>query len=84
LPDVPGLIREAAAPTYWFDQGKLRVTEKDQIKKELGKSPDYWDAFVLTFALAEMPSASSPEALFAGVGPRGKVQSEWDPLADDR
>lgn len=84
LPDVPGLIREAVAPTYWFDQGKLRVTEKDQIKKELGKSPDYWDAFVLTFALAEMPSASSPEALFAGVGPRGKVQSEWDPLAEGR
>lgn len=81
LPNVPGLVAEACAATYWFENGKLRVVEKDQIKKELGRSPDFWDAFCLTFALVEMPGKLGRE--FAGVG-QGKVESEYDPYAEPR
>jgi hypothetical protein len=84
LPDVPGLIREAVAPTYWFEGGKLRVTEKDQIKKELGKSPDYWDALCLTFALVEMPSRTSPQMIAAGIRGGSRVQDDWNPWEDGR
>jgi phage terminase large subunit len=83
LPEVPGLVSEAVAPTYWFDNGKLRVTEKDQIKKELGKSPDYWDAFCLTFALVEMPSRSSPQMIAAGIQ-GSRIKDDWDPWSSDR
>lgn len=88
LPDVPGLVREACATTYYFHEGKLRVLEKDQVKRILGKSPDYWDAFVLTFALVELPSMQGmqgPGGLsVAGFGGRGKVASDWDPLSAER
>lgn len=56
LPNLPELVREATAATYWFEGGKLRVEEKKLIKKRLGYSPDLWDAFVYTFALPEMPA----------------------------
>jgi hypothetical protein len=63
LPNVPGIVREATAATYWFENGKFRVEEKKQIKSRIGVSPDYWDAFMETFALPEAPRpsiASSP------------------------
>jgi hypothetical protein len=79
LPNVPRLVREACAATYWFDNGKLRVVEKDQIKLELGGvSPDYWDAFCLTFALVEMPSKAGRELMGQAVG----IVSDYDPYAD--
>lgn len=87
LPNMPELVREAVAPTYWFDKGKLRVTEKDQIKALLGKSPDYWDAFCTTFALPDMPTTAGEAGLinrivdnYAGVG----MASEWDPYSEER
>jgi hypothetical protein len=80
LPNDPQLAREAVAPTYYFHEGKLRVTEKDQIKKELnGHSPDRWDAFCITFALVEMPSMDSPEMLGEGMTPN-HAKTEWDPF----
>ena len=87
LPNMPALIREAVAPTYWFDKGKMRVVEKDQIKSQLnGHSPDTWDAFVLTFALAELPSNTTPEGRLVAArnaaASVGRVQSDWDPFAE--
>ena len=78
LPPDPQLKKELTAPTYWLDlNGKLRVEEKDQIKKRLGFSPDRADALVLTFAF--------PEELSSGVSQNsgqksGKVEHEYDPL----
>lgn len=72
-------VREACAVRYWFDKGKFRVQEKDQMKKLLnGKSPDLWDAFCLTFALVEMPSNASSLAISTIGG--GKALTEYDPL----
>jgi len=82
LPHIPRIVREAVAPTYWFDHGKLRVTEKDQIKAALGNSPDYWDALCCSFALVEMPSSSYQGVPLAGAGMsgmRGHATDEWEP-----
>jgi phage terminase large subunit len=87
LPNKPSIIREACAARYWFDKGKLRVTEKDQIKKDLqGHSPDDWDAFILTFALPDMPASVEQMLGIPGFHPneRNKVNYEWDPLEDRR
>lgn len=92
LPDgVPSLIKEATATTYWFHEGKLRVLEKDQVKVQLqGQSPDYWDAFVLTFALVDLPASVesmlglpvSMAGMIAAAGSRGHAKDDWDPLAN--
>jgi hypothetical protein len=37
--------------------GKIRVEEKDQVKKRLGRSPDAGDALCLTFAPISIPAA---------------------------
>jgi phage terminase large subunit len=78
LPEgLPDLVREATAARYWFDKGKLRVEEKDQIKKRLGFSPDLWDALLTTFALPDMPAGGLSAALAGG----GGMKSDYDPLA---
>lgn len=89
LPNLPRLVREASAHRYWFDKGKLRVAEKDQVKTALGgQSPDYWDALCLTFAWEEMPAALTPEqqllgqALAASGMGVGHVVSDFDPLRE--
>lgn len=85
LPDVPGLVKEATAAKYWFENGKLRVQEKEQIKKDLGgQSPDLWDALLLTFAMPDMP-ASVESILGTGVTrAMGRAATEYDPYAEDR
>lgn len=82
LPNIAELAREATAPTYWFENGKMRVVEKETIKKQLqGHSPDYWDALCLTFAIADLPGRDAPG--MAGIhGTRGHAVSEWDPTAE--
>lgn len=51
LDDDPELIAEAVAHTYTFDtKGRILVVEKEQVKKLIGRSPDKWDAYILTHA----------------------------------
>lgn len=76
LPPVPGLVRQATAATYYFDKGRLRVTEKDQIKTLLnGQSPDDWEALLQTFAIVEMPRQG---LALAHAFPGGNVIKDWD------
>lgn len=90
-PGFPELIREACAVTYYFDKGKLRVTEKAQIKSVLGVSPDLWDAFCLTFALPDMPARAAQllggagyELALAGAGAQlNQLPTEWDPFSPE-
>lgn len=56
LPNEPELMAELTVPTYTFVNGKLKVEDKDQIKKRLGRSPDIADALACTFAVTEQPS----------------------------
>ncbi len=93
LPNIPQVAREAVAPTYWFEGGRLRVIEKDQLKKVLGCSPDYWDALCCTFALPDMPTTEGEYGLLnrlvrgemseVGSGMGGHAVSEFDPFRDE-
>jgi phage terminase large subunit len=80
------IVREAVAPTYWFEKGKFRVEEKEQIKVKLqGQSPDLWDALCLTFAMAEMPTqADELLARLAGDSHGHKLLYEYDPWEANR
>lgn len=51
LPPDQELKEEACAITYFHNaRDKLQIIEKDQIKEELGRSPDLFDAYALTHA----------------------------------
>lgn len=79
LPPVPALVAELTTPTYSFVGGKLALEPKDHVKKRLGRSPDLADALALTFAIPDEPARGV--TLPTG-GSRGKMKSDWDPLAD--
>lgn len=59
LPDEMDLIRELAAITYWYDnaKGEMRLNSKDEVKEQLGVSPDMADALACTFAFHVAPKA---------------------------
>lgn len=77
------IVAEATTPTYWFEKGKLRVEEKDQIKKRLGRSPDLWDALTLTFAQADVPRALGElVGITAGSTGRGLL-ADYEPFASE-
>jgi hypothetical protein len=42
-------------------QGKIQLLQKDEIRKTLGRSPDYWDALVLAY---ETPGGGPPMVEF--------------------
>lgn len=44
-----GLLREAVAARYFYRNNRLQIVDKGIIKADLGRSPDVWDAFCLTF-----------------------------------
>jgi len=50
LPYLPELIKEATSITYTFQGDKFLIEPKEVIKKRLGHSTDYWDAYCCTFA----------------------------------
>jgi len=50
LPDIPELKEELCAQTYTHKKDKLIMTEKDQIKEIIHRSPDLADAYALTFS----------------------------------
>lgn len=76
IPDLGELVGELTQPTYFFQNGKMRIEEKDQIKKRLGKSPDLADALCLTFALPDAPSGTAALRI-----PKAEKQREYDPYA---
>lgn len=82
LPNDPILKKELCAPMYTFQAGKLKLEEKDQIKKRLGFSPNRADGLCLTFALPDMPSAELAQALDRIEDNRQK-REEYDPFASE-
>jgi hypothetical protein len=81
LPRDPELKKELCAPQYSFNNGKLILESKDQIKKRLGMSPDKADALALTFAMPDMPATDEFEYLrkLNGEG-RNKCRTDFDPF----
>lgn len=62
LPDDPELKEEMLAMTYTFQGDKFRLCEKDDVKELIGRSPDVFDAAMLTFAfpVIKRPPMASP------------------------
>ena len=80
LPPHPVLKKELVAPTYYFQDGKFRLEEKDQIKKRLKFSPNFGDALCLTFCTEDMPAQDSLLSRISS----GKLASEYDPFDPSR
>jgi hypothetical protein len=80
IPDDAQLAKELCTPTYYFQNGRLRLEEKDQIVKRLGFSPDKADALALTFAMPEMPTQAM--GVLTGYN-QNKMLSEWEPSYDE-
>jgi phage terminase large subunit len=57
LPKIAELRKALTMTTYTYQNGKLRIEEKDQLKKRLKFSPDHADALACTFAIPDMPGA---------------------------
>jgi len=77
LPHVPEMVKELTAPTYTFQNGRILLEPKKEIKKRIGRSPDLADALGLTFAVPDMPAADSIEG-----GNYGELEHDYDPLRD--
>lgn len=75
LPNDPYLREELCALTYRFQGDKFRLTEKEEIRDEIGRSPDRADAVALTFAMPVAPGSRSETT-----GKRGPtVLPDYDP-----
>lgn len=84
LPKDDRLVREATAATYTYQNGKIRIEEKEQIKKRLGFSPDLFDALCLTFAMPDMPAGhrmESMERAWERLYAQDDKVEEYDPFA---
>lgn len=80
LQRVPDLVKELTAPTYTFQNGKLRLEEKAQIKERLGFSPDLSDALALSFSLPEMPASIA--SFIPGMKENHNFVADYDPFAN--
>jgi hypothetical protein len=75
---VNELSGELTVATYTFDnQGRFLLMPKEQMKEELGRSPDFADALALTFTYPEMQASNLLPGLNRAAG---KVKSEWNPI----
>lgn len=79
LPNDPELAQELTAITYTYQNGKIRVEEKETIKEKIQRSPDFADALSLTFALPEAKAM-----LTEGWYTPANVVSEWDPMKEKK
>lgn len=80
LPNIPELVGELTIPKFWYDKGKFRLEEKDQIKKRLGRSPNHGDALALTFGVTDMPTAGPYDHLII----KPKMQADYDPFSPEK
>jgi hypothetical protein len=80
LPNSPQLKKELSAHTYFFANGKIRVTEKDAIKKLIKCSPDEVDAYALTFAMPDKPRGNADLGRNSKRGKPEMSHGEYNPL----
>jgi hypothetical protein len=81
LPNDPELAEELCAATYTFQGDKFRLCDKDDIKEEIGRSPDKADALALTFAFP-VSRGNNHEAKARRIGMTVKDDNNlnWNPL----
>ena len=77
LPNSPQLKKELLAHTYYMQDGKIRVIEKDQVKVILKCSPDEMEGYAVTYALPDRPKETIIESAWKQVSkPTGR--HPWD------
>lgn len=74
LPRIPELKEECTEITYFFAKDQVQIEEKEQIKERIGRSPDYFDAYGLTFAFPV--AKKDPLAKYRNKRPDG----DYDPI----
>lgn len=79
LPNCNTLKKELTEVKYFLKDGKLKLEDKEQVKKRLGFSPDIADALSMTFAIPEMDATT----IFTK-HEKGKIKSEYDPFDTNR
>lgn len=77
LPDSAELLADLCAITYTFKGDKLLLADKDEIKLQLGRSCDYFDSAICTFAF---PVAG--RNIHTEYRSQPAVVSEYDPFAN--
>lgn len=70
----PEFIAEACAHTYTFKDGLFLLEPKDLVKKKIGRSPDKFDAYILTHAAPVMVDDTLPNReRYPGLSQAGNV-----------
>lgn len=70
IPNHSRLIEELSAVQYDDTSGKIKIEDKKLTKKRIGRSPDYFDALALTFAV--------PKSRYVGKYATGKpIKPDW-------
>lgn len=76
LPNVPELVAELTETTYTYKGSKLLIEPKEQVKARLKRSPDYADAYMLTYAEPDMPAE-----IIGSLRQSHQARTEFDPYA---
>lgn len=81
VPNDPEFIAECVAHTFTFKDGLFLIEPKDLVKKKIGRSPDKFDAYILTHAapVAISPSLENLHAYPGMSRTSGKVSTDYDP-----
>jgi hypothetical protein len=79
-PELFALFKTDATQTKYkiTQNGRIILWSKDELKKDLGRSPDYWDAMVMAF---EDPKGGVPSIEF--VSPRDSSIITTKPLTEE-
>lgn len=81
LPPDEDLYEELCAIHYEYKGDKLKIVDKEQVRDELGRSPDRADAAALTFAYSVTPPRDPLAALRNASRQRGRGFN-YNPLED--
>jgi len=76
LPKIPALSGELTNTTYLFKGDRLLLEPKESVKSKLGRSPDFFDALMLTFA----SPVSKHRPAWAG---KTNVMYDYNPLSHE-
>ena len=83
LPNSPQLKKEMCALTYTFQNGKIRVVEKEQVKIALKCSTDEVDAYATTYAVPDKPRRLAEGGIKKRKLDEYGTPRNYDPREDD-
>lgn len=77
------LEQELSTIRYSFLKGKILIEDKDDIRKRLGRSCDYFDATALSFALPDAAAVDPIQSLMLmHAKNRAMERGDWNPIED--